>query len=262
VHLWFHILACFAACPTVLPRGGAARGEHRSWQSTRYQSLDDAVPVPRFAVSLSLARPYRSVELRPRLGNHKLDQAGLCDGLDIEVQVSGGVATNIETTRLFLRRPSLADVPALFEFLGDAEAMRYTHTDTSLRECRRRIAVHEWRRRRDGYAPWTIVTKTDNRIIGWGGLYDDPFDPRWGVEVGYFFHPAIWGRGYATELLGAAMSVADDVLRLPEVRAFARPENIGSQRALLKAGFEVVRLIPEMERFLYRRIRRSNPTAT
>jgi hypothetical protein len=30
----------------------------------------------------------------------------------------------------------------LFEFQGNAEAMRYTHADTSLRECRRRIAIH------------------------------------------------------------------------------------------------------------------------
>ena len=59
---------------------------------------------------------------------------------------------NIETTRLILRPPVLADVPLLFQFLGDAEAMRYTHCDVSLRQCRRRIAVHEWRRRRDGYA--------------------------------------------------------------------------------------------------------------
>jgi ribosomal-protein-alanine N-acetyltransferase len=162
---------------------------------------------------------------------------------------------SIETTRLVLRPPVLADVPTLFQFLGDAEAMRYTHCDASLRQCRRRIAVHEWRRRRDGYAPWTIVTKADGLIIGWGGLYDDPFDPGWGVEIGYHFHPAAWGKGYATEMALACMSVADNVQRLPEVSAFARPENVASQRVLEKVGFEQVRFVPEMERFLYRRRR-------
>lgn len=161
----------------------------------------------------------------------------------------------METSRLILRRPTLADVPRLFEFLGDAEAMRHTHTDASPRECRRRVAVHERRRRRDGYAPWTVVTKADARIVGWGGLYDDPFEPGWGVEVGYYFDPAAWGRGYATELVAACTSLADDVLGLPEVRAFARSENAGSRRVLEKAGFEVVRFVPEMERFLYRRDR-------
>jgi ribosomal-protein-alanine N-acetyltransferase len=33
----------------------------------------------------------------------------------------------IETARLMLRPPRLADVPSLFRFLGDRDAMRYTH---------------------------------------------------------------------------------------------------------------------------------------
>ena len=158
----------------------------------------------------------------------------------------------IETARLILRRPTLADTPKLFEFLGDARAMQHTNADATLRGCRRRVAVHEWHRRRNGYAPWTILTKTDSRILGWGGLYDDPFDPGWGVEVGYYFHPATWGQGYATELTTACTSLAD-TLGLPEVRAFARRENIGSQRVLEKTGFKAIRFIPNMERLLYRR---------
>jgi len=167
------------------------------------------------------------------------------------------VGPQVSTARLVLRPPSLTDVPVLFEFLGDTEAMRYTHVDPSLRACRRRVAVHEWRRRRDGYAPWTVVTKADGRIIGWGGLYDDPFQPGWGVEIGYFFHPAAWGQGYASELTSACTDVADHLLQLPEVKAFARRENTGSRRVLEKAGFEVVRFIPKMQRFLYRRTRPS-----
>jgi ribosomal-protein-alanine N-acetyltransferase len=162
---------------------------------------------------------------------------------------------DIETARLILRRPALRDVPALFVFLGDTTAMRHTHADASLRACRRRVAVHERRRRRDGYAPWTILTKSDGRIVGWGGLYDDPFEPGWGVEIGYFFDPASWGRGYATELVAACTDVADRVLLLPEVGAFAHPENAGSRRVLEKSGFAIVRFVPEMDRFLYRRTR-------
>jgi [ribosomal protein S5]-alanine N-acetyltransferase len=57
---------------------------------------------------------------------------------------------HVETERLVLRRPTLTDVPALFEFLGDATAMQYTHVDASVRERPRRIAAHERRRSRDG----------------------------------------------------------------------------------------------------------------
>lgn len=165
--------------------------------------------------------------------------------------------TDIETERLTLRRPRLSDVPALFTFLGDARAMRHTHRHASLAECRRRVAVHEWRRRRDGCAPWTIITRQDGRIIGWGGLYDDPFDPGWGVEVGYFLHPDAWGRGYASELLAACLGEADAVLRLPELRAFAHPDNTASRRVLEKAGFEQRRYVAGMNRFLFSRLRPS-----
>jgi ribosomal-protein-alanine N-acetyltransferase len=161
----------------------------------------------------------------------------------------------VATDRLILRPPRLADVAALFAFLGDAEAMRHTHADASIRACRRRIAVHEWYRRRHGYAPWTIAAKADGKLIGWGGLYDDPFAPGWGVEIGYFFHPAAWGHGYATELVAACTRIADEVLRLPEVRAFAHPENAGSRRVLAKNGFEVVRFVDDMNRLLYARRR-------
>jgi len=160
-----------------------------------------------------------------------------------------------ETARLVLRRPILADAPVLFEFLGDADAMRHTHVDVSLRQCRRRIAVHDWRRRIDGNAPWTVLAKADHRIIGWGGLYNDPFEPGWGVEIGYHFRPAVWRQGYATELVAACTTMADHLLKLPEVGAFASPKNAGSLRILGKAGFEIVRFVPAFGRLLFRRVR-------
>lgn len=162
----------------------------------------------------------------------------------------------IVTERLILRRPRLADVPELFEFLGDPKAMQFTHVDRSFKECRRRVAVHEWRRRKDGYAPWTAELKESNRIIGWGGLYDDPFDPGWGVELGYYFHPDAWGKGFASELTKAALQEADEALKLPKVAAFARQENTASRRLLAKAGFTLVRYVPEMERFYFERLRK------
>jgi ribosomal-protein-alanine N-acetyltransferase len=158
-----------------------------------------------------------------------------------------------ETCRLILRRPSLKDVPSLFEFMGDPNAMRHTSVDATIRSCRRRVAVHEWRRRHDGCAPWTILAKHNQEIIGWGGLYDDPFDPGWGVEVAYLFRPSAWGNGFATELVMHCLGVAASVLKLPEVKAFAHPENVKSRRVLEKAGFEVVHLLPDMNRHLFRR---------
>jgi RimJ/RimL family protein N-acetyltransferase len=161
----------------------------------------------------------------------------------------------LATDRLLLRRPRLADAPELFGFLGDAEAMRYTLRFASLRDCRRHIAAHERQRRRVGCAPWVVSSRADEgrRIVGYGGLYEDPFDRDWGIEVGCFFAPWAWGRGYATELTRFCLDVARERLRLAEVAAFAHPDNVASRRVLEKAGFEVERFVLPMGRYLYRR---------
>ena len=157
------------------------------------------------------------------------------------------------TARLVLRPPRLSEAPDLFAVLGDAEAMRLTQASASLRDCRRRIAAHERRRRHDGCAPWTLRERASGRIVGWGGLYRDPFDPGWGVEVGYFLHPSVQGRGLATELVAACIALARGVLRLPDLLAFAHPENAASRRVLRKSGFAEERFLPAMNRILYRR---------
>ncbi len=157
----------------------------------------------------------------------------------------------LQTKNLKLCRARRDDVPDLFSFLGDASAMALTHVDHSSKDCRRRVMVHEYFRRRDGCAPWVVRESDTNRIIGWGGLYQDPFEPGWGFEVGYFFHPEAWGKGYASQLVAAALAVADDDLKLPEVHAMAHLQNHGSQRVLEKAGFILARALPERARLLY-----------
>ena len=85
------------------------------------------------------------------------------------------------TARLTLRPPRLADVPALMAFLGDASAMRWTHHMACERECRRYLAAHAWQARRSFCGPWTLTETATGAIVGLGGLYDDPFDPGWGI---------------------------------------------------------------------------------
>jgi ribosomal-protein-alanine N-acetyltransferase len=157
----------------------------------------------------------------------------------------------LATDRLLLERPRLSHAPAVFVFMGDPVPMRYTLRFASVRACRRHIAAHRCQERRSGYGPWTIVEKASGRIIGFGGLYDDPFDPGWGVEIGYHFAPSAWGRGYASELTRFCLELGHGALALPVVRAFAHPDNLASRRVLSKAGFREVRFVAEMNRLLY-----------
>lgn len=155
-----------------------------------------------------------------------------------------------ETGRLILRPTCLADAPVLLSILGDKASRPYTFNIGSLRECRRYVAANECQRRKLGYALWVVIEKEGNSIVGLGGLYDDPFDVGRGPEVAYHFVEKVRGNGYATELTLCALDVARG-LNLPEVKAFAHPENIASRRVLEKAGFFEERFIAEMNRLLY-----------
>lgn len=157
----------------------------------------------------------------------------------------------LETDRLLLRRPLLSDAPDLHRILGDEDTMQYTRRLASLRDCRRHIAGHECQHRKKGYGPWVVVEKSGRTLIGFGGLYDDPFDVGWGAEVGYHFAKTAWGNGYATELTEFCLHMAHARLGFAEVRAFAHPNNAASQRVLEKAGFARQRFLPTMNRYLF-----------
>jgi ribosomal-protein-alanine N-acetyltransferase len=157
----------------------------------------------------------------------------------------------LETDRLLLRRPRLSDAPELYRILGDADTMRYTRRLASLRDCRRHLAGHECQRRKNGYGPWLVVEKASHSVIGFGGLYQDPFDVDWGIEVGYHFAKSAWGNAYATELTAFCLRLAHERLGCAEVRAFAHPDNAASQRVLEKTGFARQGFLPAMQRYLF-----------
>ena len=153
------------------------------------------------------------------------------------------------TPRLHLSAPRLSDAPDLFAFMGDPSVMQHTYCQASLRSMRRHIAGHAHQARRLGFGPWTV--RREGRVVGFGGLNDDPFDPGYGPEIAYFFARDAWGQGYAGELVAASLDRAR-ACGLASVRAFVNPDNAASRRVLERAGYAVERWIPEMNRWLLR----------
>lgn len=156
-----------------------------------------------------------------------------------------------ETDRLLMRPPVASDEVALFEIQNNADAMQYTYSAPDLPATIAFLKRYRDRFEIDGYMPWTVALKAEDRIIGWGGLNRDPEEPHWGPEVAYFIHQDYWGRGFATDIVDAALGVAFEHVGLEEVTAFTRPANIGSQRVIAKSGFEFVQYVPKIERNQY-----------
>jgi ribosomal-protein-alanine N-acetyltransferase len=63
------------------------------------------------------------------------------------------------------------------------------------------------------------------------------------VELGYGLHTRYWGRGLATEVAKELLRLGRTKLARETLVAVTRPENLGSQRVLVKTGLAVEREI-------------------
>jgi RimJ/RimL family protein N-acetyltransferase len=83
---------------------------------------------------------------------------------------------------------------------------------------------------------YRITRLSDGRAVGGIGFKGQPHDGC--VEIGY--GPSARGAGYAAEAAVALLTVAADH-GLSKVVADTTPENIASQRTLVRSGFRLVR---------------------
>ena len=97
--------------------------------------------------------------------------------------------------------------------------------------------IERWDRHRDlyGYGPEHFSDAT-GQAVGWGGLQWSTIGIGERLTVGYAVAPALWGRGYATEI--ARASVADAFLRrgADDVRASILSTDTPSRAVAEKAG--------------------------
>jgi RimJ/RimL family protein N-acetyltransferase len=90
-----------------------------------------------------------------------------------------------------------------------------------------------------GWYAWYAVLRsseyTARILVASGGYMGPPADGR--VEIGYSVVPEWRGRGIATELIAALAARALSERGVSRVVAHVAPDNIPSQRALVRAGF-------------------------
>ena len=148
------------------------------------------------------------------------------------------VTLPIETNRLRLRQLTDADAERLHDIYGDAETMRYIGASGEPRadlDATRRVL--SWLRRHDelhGFGMWAIDERDGDPLIGVAGLlWVEGHGPD--VEAVYLLRRDRWGRGYATEALGAVLA-AGHAIGLERIIALSYPENVASRRVMTKAG--------------------------
>ena len=135
----------------------------------------------------------------------------------------------LTTARLRLRPAREADLAAMHAILRDPRAMAYWSSLPHATPEQTRdwlagmIAI-------DPAEGEDFIVEHQGAVIGKAGLYRFP-------EIGFIFHPAVWGRGFAREALEAVVSRAFAVHRLPAIVADVDPRNAASLALLTRLGF-------------------------
>jgi RimJ/RimL family protein N-acetyltransferase len=144
----------------------------------------------------------------------------------------------LETQRLWLRWPRLADAPAIERYSAKWEVARYTAAipHPYPRGSAERFVYGAREANALGRDLTLVLTPiaAPRKAIGAISLERRGVDR---LALGYALAPEVWGRGYATE---AARVLVDAAFRLTcaaEIEASVRVENPASRRVLEKAGF-------------------------
>jgi RimJ/RimL family protein N-acetyltransferase len=148
----------------------------------------------------------------------------------------------IETERLILRLPKLADAPDLLEAFADPEAMRYIGDGSTADLVASEQAVGRWLERWDawGMGMFVFERREDSRVLGRAGFLR--WDPEtWEIggsetELGWGLAREHWGRGYATEAALALRDWAFDERGLTRLISLIQHENLRSIRVAEKLG--------------------------
>ena len=142
----------------------------------------------------------------------------------------------LKTARLLLRRHVMEDALPLHEDFGRDEDMfaysgwnPYATPEMAEQTVARFLASYD-----DPHTyAWAI--EHEGRLVGTIGAYD--YDAEAGtIEVGMSIAKPFWGQGFATEALPSVLRYLAECEGIARVTAWCAADNVGSRRALEKAG--------------------------
>jgi RimJ/RimL family protein N-acetyltransferase len=145
------------------------------------------------------------------------------------------ISPTIETRRLTLRAPGMADAPRLARLMNDYDIAKMTSRvphPYGLTDAEDFVALCQGGDPRTGRN--FLLDLEDEGVVGGLGFFTPP-DGR--LEVGYWIGRDWWGRGLATEALSGALAWAGRDWRRRYVVAGHFADNPASGQVLVKAGF-------------------------
>ncbi len=147
------------------------------------------------------------------------------------------IMTVFETERLALRYLRRDDLEDFLELVSDPEIIRYMDDGQPLtrEQTERWIEVSLANYEARGYGCFGVTMHDEDRMVGFAG-FARPSDRPGVTEIIYALPPALWGKGYATEVARGLISFGLGRAGLERIEATVDPANEPSARVLIKAG--------------------------
>jgi len=142
----------------------------------------------------------------------------------------------IETPRLRLRAFRRADIASIVAGLNDwtvAQWLSRTPFPYAVTDAEAWLADAD---RAHAGGRYAIADRISDDLIGAIGIEPDDVER----ELGYWLGADHWGKGLASEAVGALVAAAFGTLGVRRLHATTDPDNARSQRVLLKAGFRQI----------------------
>ena len=146
---------------------------------------------------------------------------------------------NLETERLYLRRVVREDVNEIFALRSDREVMKYIPRPLAknTEDAMAHIEMIDEKIENNEGINWAITLKDDTKLIGIIGHYRIKPE-HFRAEIGYMLLPEYHGKGIIAEAIKETVSYGFKIMKLHSIEAVIDPENLASEKVLLKSGFE------------------------
>lgn len=147
-------------------------------------------------------------------------------------------AVELQTARLLLRRPTAADVDAIFAVHRDPETCIHNPSDALARPEEAEALYQRWddHWQQYGYGYWVVRHHGSTQHLGFCGIKVMELHGAPVLNLFYRFATSAWGQGFAGEAAAAVTAWASRHLPDLPLIARVRPANVASQRVAIRAG--------------------------